>query len=394
MCVPHKNSSHTRTGPRKLTSATLKALMKRLQFHLLIAAALGALVACGTVNPPLPPSLQLPRPPQDLAAARKGDKVHLVWTQPIQNTDGTLVHKPVVERICRAVNSSPVTDCVLTGDELPAAIPKQDQKLEYTETLSAQLIAANPTGTATYAVEGVNRSGRTAGLSNPVQVPLAETMPAPQGLRVQITDEGVVISFPAWSQSRDTADLKFSVRVLRHPEGPAPQPTGKGAQPPPVDTAVGDIPLASDPKPQILDRNVEWEKAYSYRATTVTAVFKKGQKVAEVEGDDSEPVPVLAHDIFPPAVPAGVEAVASGVGQAPFVDLTWAPDTDADLAGYNVYRHEGSEQWAKLNTTLVTTPSYRDNNVQRGHAYTYAVTSMDVRGNQSAKSAETNEAVP
>jgi predicted small lipoprotein YifL len=368
--------------------------MKHSHFFLLIAAALSALAGCGTARPPLPPSLQLPQPPQDLAAARKGDKVHLVWTQPLQNTDGTLVSKPIVERICRAVDVSSMADCPEIAGELPAAVPKQKQTLEFTDTLSAELMAANPTGTANYVVEGVNRHGHSAGPSNQVQVPLAETLPPPQGMQVQVTDEGMVISFPAWSQSRNTADLKFSVRILRHTEGPAPQATGNSAQAPPVDFAVGDIPAAPNPKPQILDRNFEWEKTYSYRATTVTTVLMNGLKVAEIEGEDSAPVSVLAHDIFPPAVPAEVEAVASGVGQAPFVDLTWAPDTDADLAGYNVYRHEGAGRWTKLNAALLTTPSYRDNNVQRGHAYTYAVSAVDVRANESAKSQETSEAVP
>ncbi len=28
----------------------------------------------------------------------------------------------------------------------------------------------------------------------------------------------------------------------------------------------------------------------------------------------------------------------SSVGQKPFVDLTWAPNMESDLAGYNVFR--------------------------------------------------------
>jgi len=72
----------------------------------------------------------------------------------------------------------------------------------------------------------------------------------------------------------------------------------------------------------------------------------------------------------------------------------WAPVTDADLAGYNVYRHEDSTSPVKLNTEPVKTPAYRDESVTSGKKYFYAVSSVDVRGNESAKSAEASETVP
>ena len=55
-----------------------------------------------------------------------------------------------------------------------------------------------------------------------------------------------------------------------------------------------------------------------------------------IEGDDTPEVKVFANDVFPPAVPSGLQAVFSGPGQKPFIDLVWAPVSDADLAGYNV----------------------------------------------------------
>ena len=57
--------------------------------------------------------------------------------------------------------------------------------------------------------------------------------------------------------------------------------------------------------------------------------FTAGGAEVQVEGDDSPVVRVVATDVFPPAVPSGLQAVASGVGQAPFVDLIWAPDAEA-----------------------------------------------------------------
>jgi fibronectin type 3 domain-containing protein len=69
--------------------------------------------------------------------------------------------------------------------------------------------------------------------------------------------------------------------------------------------------------------------------------------------------------------------------------------TTADLAGYNVYRSEGdAATMVKLNSDLVKSPSYRDSTVESGKTYTYALSSVDVRGNESQKSESASEAVP
>ncbi|MGC2323527.1 MAG: fibronectin type III domain-containing protein, partial [Terriglobales bacterium] len=105
-------------------------------------------------------------------------------------------------------------------------------------------------------------------------------------------------------------------------------------------------------------------------------------------------IEVFVHDIFPPAVPTGLEAVSSGTPPQPFIDLSWAPNTESDLAGYNVYRHEEGEEPKKINGELVKGPTYRDSAVQAGHRYWYSVSAVDLRGNESGKSAEAFETVP
>jgi fibronectin type 3 domain-containing protein len=116
--------------------------------------------------------------------------------------------------------------------------------------------------------------------------------------------------------------------------------------------------------------------------------------VIEVEGDDTPEVKVFTHDVFPPAVPAGLQAVFSGAGQTPFIDLIWAPVTDADLAGYIVYRHEEGGTALKLNSEPVKTPAFRDTQVVSEKTYFYSVSAIDVRGNESAASDEASEKVP
>ena len=82
------------------------------------------------------------------------------------------------------------------------------------------------------------------------------------------------------------------------------------------------------------------------------------------------------------------------MGQAPFVDLVWAPDTDADLAGYNIFRREDGSQPVKLNADPLKAPAYHDTSVQSGKKYFYSVAAIDERNNQSAPSEEASEQVP
>ena len=114
----------------------------------------------------------------------------------------------------------------------------------------------------------------------------------------------------------------------------------------------------------------------------------------DFESEDSPVVQVLPHDIFPPATPTGLQAVFSGTGQKSFIDLTWAPNTEADLAGYNVFRAEGGAAPERINQQLVKAPAFRDENVAAGQRYIYTVSAVDERGNESARSEPTTESIP
>jgi fibronectin type 3 domain-containing protein len=97
---------------------------------------------------------------------------------------------------------------------------------------------------------------------------------------------------------------------------------------------------------------------------------------------------------FRPTYRAACRQRTLAKGQKPFIDLIWAPVTNTDLAGYNVYRSEANGTAVKLNAELVKSPSYRDIAVASGKTYTYSVSAVDVRGNESQRSEETSESVP
>ncbi len=384
------------------------------------------LAGCAQTGPPLPPSLELPKPPTDLRASRKGNQVTLSWSEPRLTTDRQSVRYIGPTLICRSVEGE-IAECGNPAGTLAAPSSIAQHKpgsarhaaqqsgsghpapQTYTDTLPAAMQQQDPSAEVTYAVEVLNRNARGAGLSNRVRVPAVVTLPPPSDLAATLTGDGVVLTWTSAGESQSVArylsgqpsghlsgqssadlpptspSLQHRYRIYRREESSV------------KDAIAGEVPVGETGAAHFTDSSFEWEKTYLYRITAVS-IAKLSDREVQVEGDDSAPVRVVAHDVFPPAVPAGLQAAYSGEGQKPFVDLIWAPVTNSDLAGYNVYRSEANgaaEKMAvKLNSELVKTPSYRDSAVGSGKTYSYSVSAVDVRGNESQRSEEASEAVP
>ena len=377
------------------------------RYLLTLLPSLGALIitalftACATIGPPQPPSLELPKAPTDLRAARKGDRVILTWTVPNVTTDRKTIRNLGPTRICRGLetkltqcgvpvgeaaaqgNSSAQVSSTQAKNSTSAKPSKQKVSGSYTDLLPGQLESDNPSGFITYGVEVLNTDSRGAGLSNQVRVSLVRTLPPPQDFGARVTSRGVVLKWTNDVRSENpSATIRYVYRVYRRLEGSQQE------------TVVGEIAVASAPDLEITDSNFEWEKTYEYRVEAVTVIAQEKQAALQIEGDDSAEVKVFADDVFPPAIPSGLQAVFSGPGQKLFIDLVWAPVADVDLDGYNVYRREEGTAAVKVNLGLVKTPAYRDENVASGRRYFYSVSTVDVRGNESARSEETGENVP
>ncbi len=360
----------------------------KCQPYLALAVVL-CLAGCGTPGAPRPPSLELPRPASDLAAMRQGDQVTLTWTVPRETTDKQNIRHPGPVRVCRAVNTPAMVECPQAAELPPAPAAARGAKPEqrnYVDRLPMELQQQNPTGFATYALQSLNPRGRSAGLSNQVEVPLAPTLPAPEQPTGRVTPDAIEISVEGLQTVPRTSIVTFTPHLYRRSAG-----------------ATGEIDLGGPTRQAVSgpnysatfrDTDFEWEKTYHYRVASITNVAEPGKPVIEVEGAFSPEITIVARDVFPPAAPNGLQAVASGVGQPPFVDLTWAPNTEADLAGYNVYRHEAGQPPVKINSELIKAPAYRDRAVTPGHKYFYAVTAVDLRGNEGARSAEASEPLP
>lgn len=356
------------------------------------------LTGCGTPGAPMPPSLKLPDPVTDLAAVRTGNRVFLAWKMPRKNTDKLLLKDNIPIRICREEISG---SCVPVSSNLQLA---PDAPGVFTEDLPSSLTAGTPRS-LTYYVELINKNGRSAGHSNPAIV-LAGQAPAPvANVSAKVVKAGVVLR---WTPESDNESIRIH-RELLTPQPEAKSKSGEGplaAPPEPVEQNL--LVEPSQPSAQqsnqapdqilgrALDKNVRFGQVYEYRAQRVARVRVDG-KTLELASPFSSPIRVELLDVFPPAVPTGIAAVATlaqpGIETA--IDLSWQPVADADVAGYAVYRGEGDGPWQRISPPQpLVPPSFHDAHVDPGHTYRYAVTAVDQGGHESARSAETEETVP
>jgi hypothetical protein len=345
----------------------------------LFAAAIG-MAGCGTPGAPLPPSLNLPERVADLSAVRTGNQVTLTWTMPKRTTDRVLLKGDIAAEVCWEEGSSL---CVAAGGKAfaPAA------SASFTGVLPGPLMAgaARP---VSYYVELKNRNGKSAGLSNAAVV-LAGQAPVPvAGLTAEVRKQGIVLRWNA-------ADPQASIRLKRTLLNPPPAKPKEGPLASPQEPISLDLLVESDGGVAI-DKEIRFGRSYQYQAQRIVRITSEG-KLVEFDGELSAPLQVVAEDVFPPTIPTGLAAVATGAngGAAASIDLSWLPDAEPDVAGYRVYRREGQSAWRRISgDSPVVGPAFHDTDVQPGHAYNYAVTAVDTRGNESARSAEASDTVP
>jgi hypothetical protein len=338
---------------------------------------------------------------RDLRAVRKGDKVTLTWSQPRDAENGQSFEGHLaVARICRNISST-ISDFGLACShavnqvnfESSVGVPANAAHGKRNPDTAVRLIDVLPDSLdesahlqfAVYKVEFRDDHGRSAGFSNSVAVPLAPVLPA-KGLHSDLDSRGVYLIWENEIESQSSL-LKFDYRIYRREKGSSKRVVV------PYIRAIVHTPEGE--RWSAVDMRIEWEKTYSYSVTPVTSVYsQEGHLIAEFEGDDSTPLEVVTRDVFPPAVPERLLPVAGhGFGKK-FVDLLWAPNTEKDISGYNVYRREENGQPAWINSAPITMLSFQDVNVMAGHRYVYSISAVDVHGNESARSQETTVAFP
>lgn len=137
--------------------------------------------------------------------------------------------------------------------------------------------------------------------------------------------------------------------------------------------------VATVSKPEYLDAAVEPGKSYRYQ---VQAVVKAGAGTAVSEPTAEAAVPYV--DRFPPAQPVRLNVIAS----ANAIELSWERNTEADLKHYRVWRD------GQVLADAIDVPAYTDRTAARGKSYRYAVSAVDLYGNESSPSQPVEITIP
>jgi len=366
---------------RMFRSASFAAFVSLTLIPLLLAG-------CGQTGAPLPPSLQLPEVVSDLGAIRIGNKVDLKWTMPRRTTDKLLLKGPQPVHICRHIGDGP---CLTVAD---ASFPPE-KPVTYEDNLPADLATGAPQLLA-YSVDILSRRGRSAGASNYAYTAAGLAPPPFVDARAHVQADGVVLQWQPAPLSGDANKVNMQRTLLSTPpkqENQSKSPLGlSSASIVKSQTLTVHLPPGSDPG-QALDPDADFDQHYSYTLTRTLSITVGG-KTVELLGPPSPEIFVDTKDIFPPAAPTGLAAVAAPREGA--IDLSWTPNTEKDLAGYAVYRREATGRPLRISDASKTlgSPAFHDQTASTGREYTYSVTAIDHDGNESKPSSEATETLP
>ncbi len=301
------------------------------------------LSSCAYVGPPLPPSLLIPLPVVDLSAVERADKLVIGFTAPATATDGVPLHT------FRQVD-------LRVGAEGPAwdsAARRIETKVQEPGPAEVQVAAREWIGQEILVkVRTAGQHGRFSDWSNAVHLKVLPPLEQPS-LKAVASAKGVRLT---WTPEPAVAT---EYRVMRL--GPADQrPVG----------------IATVKNAEFTDVLAEFGKHYEY---AVQAFVKTGD--SEAQSEMSGTASITPVDTFPPAVPAGLTAIAGTSS----IELSWNPDTEPDLRGYHVFRATGTGPFERIGE-LVETPAYSDHAIQSGKQYRYQVSAVDQIGNESQRS--------
>jgi hypothetical protein len=84
----------------------------------------------------------------------------------------------------------------------------------------------------------------------------------------------------------------------------------------------------------------------------------------------------IIEDTTAPAMPTGLSVVTGD--EAGALDITWAANTEDDLAGYDLYRSDSVDgTYTKVNTAVITGTTYTDTGLEDNTTYWYKLKAVD-----------------
>jgi uncharacterized protein len=306
-------------------------------------------IEMGSAYTSLADEADLPQPQQ--LAVVPGDKtMMLVWDYAMLSRvyNAYFIEKSEDGKTFKRLSDLPLTNMNGRGG-------KPTDRMYYTDTLAVNA------RTVYYRLVGVNAFGEMGPPSDVVKGEGKDVLVYVPHIERAVPDDNDVVTV-AWEfDARGHNAIKgFELRVGFQASGP-------------FKTVVRNIPVQA--------RTVTYDSLMSSNYFVIAAVPHTGEPTV------SFPVLVQPSDTIPPAIPQGLTGVVDSSG---VVRLTWKANTDRDLHGYRIYRGQNvNEELIPLNDVAIRTHAFTDTLDRKSlntHVY-YAVTALDRRYNQSAKSA-------
>jgi hypothetical protein len=350
---------------------------------------------CAAPGDPVARRPVVPLPVTDLDARQSGGSFLLTFTLPERSMDrealaehpsieiyrtelppGGIVTKQTVWRLAYMIPSERV-DSYLKGS-----------RIEFSDSITADDFARPPGSLVAYKIRTRAVKERASTDSNLITPRIFPAPGAPRDVRVSVTEPALIVNWAGASLPPGASSVVY--RVYR-----AEMESGEENPPSDLSKAKLKAPLAlagSSPLAEFRDEHFEFGKTYVY---TVRTAAQFGADFAE--SADSAPAIVTPRDVFPPAVPTGLEiTIIPATPEAlAYVELSWAISPEGDLAGYSVYRSDAADApGERISTEILPSPTFRDMSLQPGRRYFYSVSALDRAGNESPRSSPVAVDVP
>lgn len=326
----------------------------------------------------------------DLDGRQTGDGVTLTFTMPGKSVTGEKLTSVPTMEIVRGSLLAGIADpksfqVVETVPGAMIASYSEKGKVRLLVPITAEEIRKRAGQDVVYAVRARVTNTKTSADSNGVTFKLFPVAAPIETLQAHLTEQGIELNWTA-PESTSGGEAIQGVAEYRVYRGEL-DATSVDAAEKSISGVNWKMPLrqiAVAKTPEYRDSTFDYGKTYAYMVRSVL-----NGETADLESGDSHAVILTPKDTFPPTAPQGmVAAVLPGASPGRYVvDLSWAINVEADLAGYRVYRSEQQGgRGAVITKELLPTPAFRDDSVESGKQYWYMVTAVDRAGNESAAS--------
>ena len=334
------------------------------------------LTACGKKGEPLPPLSIVPLATTDLALRQQGQFVLFDLPYPTTTVGGlSLGGIDAVELSQLTVPAPEETDDVADGGGDLDVDPREfEAQAEVALTLRGAELAAAISGDRiqfrvpapgaiadgseahVFAIKTF-KAGDGSSFSNRVALIPHEPPPAPSGLTLEATADGVRVAWQSDDPSEAFDIFRREANVRGYDE--------------PIARVDGD-------SRSHIDRSAEFGNRYIYTVRSVTAVEPL------VHSDPAGERELEYLDRFPPELPASFVAL----GERGSVRLRWQASTSDDIAGYLIYRQDPGRDFRPITDEPIADTELLDRGLASGLTFVYKLKTVDQLGNESAFSRE------